>query len=279
MSSNVEISRADVRDRDAVRQVCEACYKDDYILRMGDRFLTTGTVLMARVKDEPVGLVRLTTTIDGAGWLSALRVVPSKRHEGVGTALCRACEEVAARNGSGTMRLWTEETNDAAYSLFRGLSYRKVGVFTRWWGEALGEGEVPRASREVGDIWPRVSATKLYGASRYVPIELRFCRLSETVIRNLASSQRLYQDDLGGPCILDRDVWKAFGEDMVELTLLADNVAAQVRAAWALASGTSSHRMGTFLPAGEPWSGIAEDAGLREGDWGNRAVLCEKVLR
>ncbi len=39
-----------------------------------------------------------------------------------------------------------------------------------------------------------------------------------------------------------------------------------------------SEGIGTFLPAGEPWEGLAVTAGLKKGDWGKRAVLCEKML-
>ncbi len=275
----VEITRGTLHDREAVREVCEACYEDDYILRMGDAFLSTGTVLLARAEEEePVGLVRLTVAMDGSSWLSALRVVPSRRRKGIGGVLCRACEDVARENRSTVIRLWTEETNEAAYSLFRELSYRTVRVFTRWWTSEMADLPVPEPARDIHEAWRRVLEADVYQASAgYTPLSLRFCRMSEPLLAELADAGRLFLDSSGAPCVLDSHVWGSFGQKMVEVTVLGDDIAAQLRAAGAFAP-SDYVGVGTFLPADDPWPDLAERAGLQQGSWGNRAVLCEKSI-
>ncbi len=279
--TSLTISPARLEGAEAIREVSNACFEHDYILDMLEAFLGSGKVLVAREDDEPAGFVKVERAPDGSSWLSALRVVPSLRRRGIGERLCRACEDTARREGSGAIRLWTSRNNTGAVGLFEGLSYRRVGSFTRWWAEAESLPSAPPGRpADVPSVLRQVRATAILKASGgYVPLELKFCRLDAALLRTLRSSQRLYHDSQGGACILDGEVWGALGEPMIELTLLGDDVPSQLAAAAGLAAERAVRSVGAFLPAGPPWDVQAEEVGLRPATWGRRATLYEKELQ
>lgn len=274
------IRQAHRSDEEDLRRVCLATYEDDYVLSMMDAFFLTGTVFMAFADEEPVGAVKVEVATDGSGWVSALRTVPAWRRRGVGASLCRRCEEAALEGGSEAIRLWTGGGNAAANALFQSLGYREVGAFTRWWGEVdAEEGQMPRTVADWRDAKVRILESRVFQASNgYVPLAMRFCRLDDGVMTELGNSGRLFVDVSGAPSILDTDVWMAFDRKVVELTVVGDDVSAQVATAARLGAESGLDHIGTFLPRGEPWSDWAARAGLKKGTWGTNAILYEKRI-
>lgn len=277
---SVAISPARWEDVDAIRAVSDACLDHDYVLDMLDAFLASGSVLVARDVDTPVGYVKVERALDDSSWLSALRVVPNHRRLGIGARLCRACEVAARRAGSTLLRLWTSRHNAPAMGLFEALTYRRVGSFTRWWGELDQlHSASPSRPADAGSAWHGVHNSTLHEASGgYAPVELKFCRLDASLLETLRASHRLYRDRRGAACVLDGESWSAFGDPTVELTLLGDDVRAQVAAAAGFGAERDARYVGAFLPAGPAWDRQAEAAGLQPASWGRFATLYEKDL-
>ncbi len=274
------IAKASRSDEAALRQICLDSSEDDWVLDSLEAFLNKGTVLLASIGEEPVGFVKVDVAMDGSGWLNALRVVPSRRRKGIATALCRACEEVAVEAGSRAIRLWTDSTNVPANALFTRLSYRRIAEFTRWWTRIPPDAlETPLKAPNSEEALSRIVESEIYQDSKgYVPLCLQFCNLSLALLEALVTSDRLYLDSVGAPCVLDLEVWRAFNEKIVELTVLGDNLRAQVQAAVDHGSRLRQEAMGTFLPSGETWSKMAAQAGLGRGTWGTHALLCERQI-
>ncbi len=279
--NNVAISPAGLNDKEAVRRVSRACYEDDYVLSYLDHMLQNGTLLLARVAQEAAGFVYFDRALDGSLWLSSLRVVPSRRRQGLGVALCRAGETLARKAGSDAIRLWTAESNAPARALFEGLGYRHLADFTRWWLEVGPEtSESPPEAVDSAGVWSAIEQSSLLQASQgLLPLDLKFCRFGTYLKRQLGTSGWLYADARGVPIVLSPDIWKVFNSRTVELTVLGDDVEASVKAAAGHASEANLEAVGTFLPYGRLWAKKARRAGLKLGTWGRHARLYAKQIR
>lgn len=279
--NNVAISPAGPKDQEAVRRVSRACYEDDYVLSYLDHMLQNGVLLLAGVAQKAVGFVYFDLALDGSLWLRSLRVVPSQRRRGVGSALCRAGEALAREAGSDAIRLWTGVSNVPARALFEGLGFRPLADFTRWWLEIGPEtsGSPPEAVDSVGE-WSAIDQSSLLHASKgFLPLDMKFCRFGAYLKRKLVSSGRLYAAARGVPVVLNPDIWKEFKSQTLELTVLGDDIEASVKAAAGYASGANLEAVGTFLPYGESWAKKARRAGLETGTWGRHARLHAKQIR
>jgi len=85
-----------------------------------------GTILLAEVDDEPVGVVAVQPLDeDGACEMKRLYVRPAHRNEGLGHALGRAIVDAAQELGYDVMRLDTVASMTAARSLYRSLGFEK----------------------------------------------------------------------------------------------------------------------------------------------------------
>ena len=279
--NKVAISPAGPEEKVAVRRVSRACYEDDYVLAVLDHMLQNGTLLLARVAQEAAGFVYFELALDGSLWLSSLRVVPSRRRQGIGAALCRAGEALALRAGSDAIRLWTAESNPTARVLFEGLGYRHVTDFTRWWLEVGPEAsETPPDALDSVGGWSAIGQSSVLQASKgFLPLDQKFCRFGATLKRRLGSSGWLYADARGVPIVLNPDIWNEFKSQTVELTVLGDEVEASVKAAAGYASEANLEAVGTFLPYGVSWAKTARGAGLKMGTWGRHARLYVKQIR
>ena len=277
----VAISPAGPEEKEAVRRVSRACYEDDYVLAVLDHMLRNGTLLLARVAQEAAGFVYFDLALDGGLWLSALRVVPSRRKQGIGAALCRAGEALARKAESDAIRLWTAESNAPARALFESLGYRHVTDFTRWWLEVGPEtSESPPDALDSVGGWSAIGQSSLLQASKgFLPLDLKFCRFGANLKPRLGSSEWLYADARGVPILLNPDIWNEFETPTVELTVLGDEVEASVKAAVGYASEANLEAVGTFLPYGVSWAKTARGAGLKMGTWGRQAGLYEKQIR
>lgn len=277
--NDIVISQATSRDREALRRVSQACYEDDYVLAILEDMLQTGTVLLASSREEPAGFVYFDTALDGSTWLSSLRVIPSRRRQGIGEALCRAGERVATEAGSQEIRLWTAESNAAARALFEDLSYHHITDFTRWW-RAL-EAEEPRQPTPVTDpsgVPGGIRHSTLLEDSRgYVPLSLKFCRFEDT-LEALPERGGLYLTANGDPLVLDDEIWEMFDSPTVELTLLGDDLRGAIEAALGHAAAAGREGVGTYLPYGTPWAERARRIGLELGTWGRHARLYAKKI-
>ncbi|UJR83012.1 GNAT family N-acetyltransferase [Sandaracinus amylolyticus] len=87
----------------------------------------TASMLVAEADAFPVGQLWVDLADQRHGLLWALRVLPGLRGAGIGRALLRAGERVAARAGRPIAQLSVAIDNERAARLYRALGYRRVG--------------------------------------------------------------------------------------------------------------------------------------------------------
>jgi len=102
-----------------------------------------GAVLLAALRDEPVGSAMLMFEAGGTALIKRMWVAPTVRGLGVGRRLLAALEERAAAGGAHTIRLETNRTLVEAIALYRATGYQEVEAFNdesyahHWFAKAL----------------------------------------------------------------------------------------------------------------------------------------------
>jgi DNA-binding MarR family transcriptional regulator/GNAT superfamily N-acetyltransferase len=112
----------------------------------GDAELTppAGVLLVASLRDEPVGCGALKLHGDAPAEIKRMWVSPSVRGLGVGRRLLADLEARAAGLGVRTLRLETNRTLEEAIALYRSAGYREVAAFNdepyadHWFEKRLG---------------------------------------------------------------------------------------------------------------------------------------------
>lgn len=82
---------------------------------------------------QPGGFI-LARAAGGEAEILTLAVAPAIRRRGLGRALVRAAASHAQGMGAQTMFLEVVAANDAAYGLYRGLGFAKVGMRKAYYG-------------------------------------------------------------------------------------------------------------------------------------------------
>lgn len=86
-------------------------------------------IVAVDANDQPLALVHVQLLSDREGWLSAARVDPDHRRQGLGSVLNQAGVDWLAERGALVVRLTTEESNHAARAQVEKLGYRRVASF------------------------------------------------------------------------------------------------------------------------------------------------------
>lgn len=115
-----------------------ACSEDLEILAEADRhvprekiekLVSDGFVLVAEHGKDFAGLLRYGLFWDGIPFMNMLFVLEEYRGNGVGTALVRKWESLAAEKGHSTVMTSTQ-ANETSQHFYRKLGYRDMGGFT-----------------------------------------------------------------------------------------------------------------------------------------------------
>lgn len=85
-----------------------------------------GVLLLARVGDDPVGLAGVRHLDTGVAEVKSMYVVPEQRGRGLGGALLREVERIAADRGCDRVRLDSSDYLTEAIGLYRAAGYREV---------------------------------------------------------------------------------------------------------------------------------------------------------
>jgi len=88
-----------------------------------------GAVLLAALRDEPVGSAMLMFEAGGTALIKRMWLSPTVRGLGVGRRLLAALEEQAKAGGAHTIRLETNRVLTEAISLYRSTGYEEVEAF------------------------------------------------------------------------------------------------------------------------------------------------------
>lgn len=94
-----------------------------------EKLVSDGFVLAAFSGDSFAGWLRYGLFWDGIPFMNMLFVLEEYRGNGIGTALVREWERLAAENGHDTVMTSTQ-ANETSQHFYRKLGYRDLGGFT-----------------------------------------------------------------------------------------------------------------------------------------------------
>ncbi|MBD5139581.1 MAG: GNAT family N-acetyltransferase [Ruminococcus sp.] len=94
-----------------------------------EKLVSDGFVLAAFSGDSFAGWLRYGLFWDGIPFMNMLFVLEEYRGNGIGTALVREWERLAAENGYDTVMTSTQ-ANEASQHFYRKMEYRDLGGFT-----------------------------------------------------------------------------------------------------------------------------------------------------
>ena len=83
-------------------------------------------ILVAVADDVLVGKAHVLFDDGETATIEAVAVVPERQRRGIGTALIRSAESVAAEHGYGAVQLGVEDSNPDARRLYERLGYRSI---------------------------------------------------------------------------------------------------------------------------------------------------------
>lgn len=98
----------------------------DYLPNVISEWVRAGTAYVAAARDEVVGVINVELLPTGVAWLEGLRVKPSHRGIGVGTALTKFAMDYARRAGAKYAMLMIAEWNEASHNLAHKLGFKPV---------------------------------------------------------------------------------------------------------------------------------------------------------
>lgn len=148
------IRRAQADDWDQVKPFCTGTFDwGDYIEKVWDRWMGDGNLL---VYENDAG------TVDGIGhfsvrrdeaWIDGVRVRPSARRRGVGSALMAEAEVLSREMGAAQARAAIESTNAASLKMIQILGYRRERDWHMYSCES-GKGGCGRVRPAPAGSWP-----------------------------------------------------------------------------------------------------------------------------
>lgn len=123
------IREADLGDWDYISAISRKAGYSDYINQIGDYYLREGTVIVAELGGKVVGFAKLESCPDGSTWLGGLRVDPSYREMGIGSALSERLIKLSRNTGARYSRLIIEHSNVKSMNIAEKTGFRKVGSY------------------------------------------------------------------------------------------------------------------------------------------------------
>lgn len=273
------IRRAAAQDRDDLAELCLASVgPDDYVPDFLEDFLATGVVFVAEDEDRLVGMMVYHDVPDGSAWLHAARTRPDYRRRGVATGLMKACEDLAASRHRTAFRLWASADNVASVTANRLYGLKERARFTRMRIPAAPGAAPHLAAFDLDSDWPALEDSPILRKSAgYVFHDFYFLKMDRANAARLASEGALLR--FGGNVVsVSEDYEDAWGKDLQVQPLLGD-AEAILRACPALAAARGADRVESFLPHDLDLLTAAQRAGFAFMDWGQQAILFEKILR
>lgn len=95
----------------------------------GDLVPPEGLLVVAHLREQPVGCAALKTPVDSPPEVKRMWVAPEARGLGLGRRLLSELERHAKRGGATTIRLETNRALDEAVKMYRSADYREVAAF------------------------------------------------------------------------------------------------------------------------------------------------------
>ncbi len=107
--------------------------------------------LVAEANAYPIGQVWIDLVnlqAQGAGLISALRVIPTMQNLGIGSLLLRAAEEAIREHRLHTAELGVGKDNPHARRLYERLGYEVVSEIVEQWSYTTPEGEIVHVTED-----------------------------------------------------------------------------------------------------------------------------------
>jgi len=98
----------------------------DYVPRVINKWVKDGTAYVALINGEVIGVVNLVLLPTGVAWLEGIRVKPTYRRRGVGTALTNYVLNLARVKGARYAMLMIAEWNNASHGLALKLGFKPI---------------------------------------------------------------------------------------------------------------------------------------------------------
>lgn len=275
------VRQARPEDVDALRRLCaDAVGPDDYVPGYLERFVEGSATFLALDGARVVGMMVYDDVLDGSAWLHAARTHPDYRRRGVATALMQACENLGWTRRRQALRLWASASNVASVTANRRYGFQERARFTRMRAAASA---YPRPvalepARLDERDWRSIERSPILRKSAgYVFHDYYFLPLSRPNADLLAAAGALRTFGGNGVSVSE-DLEGAQGGDLQVQALFGD-LASILRAAPALAADRGADRVESFLPHDLPTLTAAQQAGFSFMEWGQEAILFEKILR
>ena len=123
----MDLHRIDpARDADRVREFLSSSDPDDYLLEGLDEWVREGRLYAGVEKGAWVVFARLHDLGDGEGWLSGMRVLSSRRGQGLGSEFVKGLLSEARASGLTDLRAVIEDENIASRRLVGHFGFRSA---------------------------------------------------------------------------------------------------------------------------------------------------------
>lgn len=140
-------------DWDDVRDFCTRTFSwGDYIEEVWDDWVDGGGLIVCEEDGAILGISHLALAGDEA-WMEGIRVRPSARRRGIGSALLARMECIAVSRGAVHARAAIETTNTRSLAMFGSLGYRPGGDWYMYACRAA-PGGCRRVERAPPHRWP-----------------------------------------------------------------------------------------------------------------------------
>jgi GNAT superfamily N-acetyltransferase len=166
----VKVRDAKPEDKEEVLSFCVGTFDwGDYIDEVYDLWLRAegSRLLVAEDGGVPVGVLHLRLLAHQTAWLEGLRVRPSHRRSGVGTALTKEALDGLAKSGFRRVRLLIESNNDASQALASSIGFHEEGEWVFYHSKVPSKGFGPGKGRWAtpateGRVWAFLDSSELF---------------------------------------------------------------------------------------------------------------------
>ena len=150
----MRIRRARSDDWDEAKPFCTGTFEwGDYIEKVWDRWMDDGNLLAYENDAGVVDGIGHFSVRQGEAWIDGVRVRPSVRRHGTGSALVAEAERLSREMGAIQARAAIESTNAASISMIQTLGYRKEWDWCMYSCKS-GPGGCGRVSPAPAGTWP-----------------------------------------------------------------------------------------------------------------------------
>jgi len=138
--SDLEIRLARPEDRAALEAISAQIWGgDDYLPRVLDGWLADGGFYVATLRDQVVGVSKMTRLGDGEWWMEGLRVDPAYQKLGIARIMHHYLLNQLHQHETGVVRFSTEAGNDAVHRLAAETGFERLAVLVEQRADALPE--------------------------------------------------------------------------------------------------------------------------------------------